>query len=563
MIKFIRIVNRIWNVIPENYQKKTPSFFTLSVILLVLDLFSIFLLIPLLISLLDQNSEISFLPFPLVKEHRIQFIIAIVIYFLLKNYIAISINKFQAKTAFRLGSEYSLLISKHYMLGNYLDFKKQKKSTAIKDVIFVANDFIGNVLLSLNIIFSEIVLLFTLSLIGFYYYFTTTIIVIVVLGLILYISKKYNQKTIEKINKTRAEHYNKNMSNLSNLLNGYLSIKSLDSLNRFLNIFAISNQKLNENYAILHAKRINISKQTEVIMILILCGIFLYVHFQYISISNLIVFLSVFVTLLFKAIPSINKLSTGITNLNSHLYALDILEEKVITFTEIKKAKETLFFRNSIELKDIYFYYEEKKPLFNKLNLIINKGDFIAIKGASGIGKTTLLNIIAKLIDPYNGYIYLDGVKIDRTNKYSYFNLITYLTQKPFIFEGTLLDNIVLNKKTFNSELLDEILYSLDLIELIENLPDKLETYIGTDATNLSGGQLQKLCIARALLQNPEILILDEATNNLDKETERKTLKFLNKHSKNNNITVVSVSHYLEEVTDIYNRVINLNTYEV
>ena len=99
----------------------------------------------------------------------------------------------------------------------------------------------------------------------------------------------------------------------------------------------------------------------------------------------------------------------------------------------------------------------------------------------------------------------------------------------------------------------------MDLFNTIDQLPEKLNTYIGNEGSTLSGGQLQRLCIARALLYKPEILILDEATNNLDKETERKVLNYLKNFAIETNTTIISVSHHLENEKDLFNTIIHLN----
>tara|TARA_Y100000385_G_C13087502_1_gene637098 strand:- start:929 stop:2608 length:1680 start_codon:yes stop_codon:yes gene_type:complete len=559
MFGFIKTIIRIQAILPDSYKNTSKYFFGLSLLLLVLDVFSIFLLIPLIISLLNQGENISFLFLDYFNDYKLILVVVVILFFLVKNYIAIKINKYQAKVAYNLSSEYSLSLSKYYMLGNYLTFKKQKKSSIIKEIIFVANDFVVNVLLSVNTILSELILLIIILLFGFYFYFYITLIVVVILGLIIFLSKLYNRKAIENINKTRSADYENNISNLVNLLNGFMSIKSPKLLNHFLDTFYESNKRLNYNYSLLHSKRVNSSKQTEIIMVIMLGLIFTFIHLFSLKGSGAVVFLSIFGTLFFKAIPSVNKLNIGITNLHSHFYSLNIIEKKIVTISKITSNKTPLTYNSSIELKNITFSYQEKVSLLSDINLTIKKGDFIAINGVSGVGKTTLLNIISKLIDPSSGKILIDGIEVTNTNKYNYFSLITYLTQRPFIYEGTIFDNLLLNKKQYNQKKLSSILSSLDLLDTINLFPEKLNTFIGIEGSALSGGQLQRLSIARALMNNPEILILDEATNNLDKATENMVLNYLKIFTKETNTTIISVSHNLEIKKELFDTIINLD----
>ncbi|NHN27438.1 ABC transporter ATP-binding protein [Flavobacterium jejuense] len=473
------------------------------------------------------------------------------------------LNRKQAKIAFNLSSEYSLLLSKNYILGNYSNFVKEKKSSLIKEILFVANDFVSNLLLSLNTIFSEVLVLTAFILIGLIYYTQATAVTVILIGSIVITIKYYNKKTLNKINKIKSNDYDKNISNLNNLLNGYLSIKSESQIKFFLEKFKNSNQQLNSNYAILHAKRINISRQTEILVILIICiGYFYLITFP-IKNTEIVSFLSLFAALFFKTIPSINKLNLGFTNFYSHLYSLNILEKKVASISKNNTTNKVLGFSESITLKDISFYYEPHTPILKELNLSLKKGSFTAIIGKSGKGKTTLLNIIAKLINANFGKIYLDNVEIDEKNKYDYFNMITYLTQKPFIYEGTIIENINLNNEISNTDLLDEIIIGLDLKDTIDNLPNGFNSFIGSEGNILSGGQLQRICIARALLNKTEILILDEATNSLDKHSEEIIIRFIYNFTKKHNITVVLISHFIKTTENLYSSIINLDNYEV
>ncbi|WP_219008140.1 ATP-binding cassette domain-containing protein [Aquimarina litoralis] len=525
---------------------------------LLLDGFSIFLLIPVVISILDQANSFDFLTITIEASNKYILICVVLLFFVLKNYLGIKINKYQAKKAYELGSEYSSLLSKYYLLENYISFKQEKKSAIVKDIIFVPNDFVSNVLLSINTIISEFFLLLLLCFIGVFFNYMTTLLIIMIMVVIFLVHKRYNKSDLEKINKTRVNDYNKNISNLNNLLNGYLSIKSSNMSAHFLDVFYNSNKTLNESYAVLHAKRINSSKQTEIILILVLCAIFVVTNVLITNKTNSTVFLSVFAALLFKAIPSVNKLNIAFTNFKAHLYTLDIIEKKTNIPQNQTASDATISFNNQILLKDISFYYDEEKKILNNVNLKFPKGKFIAISGESGIGKTTLLNIISKLIKPTSGTIYIDDIKITDENKYEYFNLFTYLTQKPFIYEGTILENIVLNNTTYNKEELHKLISDLRLDKIIDQFPDGLDTYIGSDAGNLSAGQLQLICIARAIMNNPKILILDEATNNLDKEAEIRTLNFLKTYITKNNTTIITVSHHIKETKDVYDTIVEL-----
>lgn len=560
MSSFLKTLKRIKAILPPTYRRTAVLFFLLSLTLLIFDVFSVFLLIPLIITLIDSNEAIPYIPLTILKDNPYLLLACVLLFFIIKNYISIRVNNYQAKTAYALSSNYSVALAKHYLLGNYLAFKKQKQSTIIKEIIFVTNDFVINMTLSINAFLAEFTLLIFLIAIGFYFYFSVSLFISIIIFSIFLFLKYFNRKEVETINRNRSKYHDNNISNLTNLLNGYMSIKSSTLIQHFINKFSKSNQKLNQNYAVLHAKRMNTSRQTEIIIVVLICAVFAYINLFFAERFNAVVFLSIFGTLLFKAIPSLNRLNIALTDINSYKYSLDILEEKLLQISKIEAYDKPLTFNDAIVLKDISFGYDKNNLIVRDVNLTIKKGDFIAIDGKSGAGKTTLLNIVSKLINADSGEIYLDSLIITDINKYAYFNLITYLSQNPFIYEGTVLNNLVLDADRIVEQEVKIVLKELHILETVMSLPNGLDSYIGIQGSHLSGGQLQRLCIARALLSKPQILVLDEATNNLDKQTELTVLKYIKTYTKQNNITVISVSHHLEINNPFYDFILNLNT---
>lgn len=201
-------------------------------------------------------------------------------------------------------------------------------------------------------------------------------------------------------------------------------------------------------------------------------------------------------------------------------------------------------FKGEIELKDLYFTYRgSNKSAINNLSLTIPSGKKVALVGPSGSGKSTLINLILGFYKAEKGLIKIDGLNLGEINLRELRRATGLLSQDPFIFEGTILDNISFGNPTAS---LKEVNYALEqaiLSDFIKSLPKGINTHIGEKGVRLSGGQKQRLAIARVLITDPKILILDEPTSNLDKETEKELQISLSNVMRGR--TVITIAHRL------------------
>jgi len=228
--------------------------------------------------------------------------------------------------------------------------------------------------------------------------------------------------------------------------------------------------------------------------------------------------------------------------------ALDLLEKKY-DIEKRENGEKEIIFNNNIEIKNIeYSYPNTEIKIINKLNLFIRKGEVFGIIGRSGGGKSTLLDILMGLIFAKEGCVCVDGKEINTSNLTNWYEKISHVPQKIFLIDGTIEENIIFDEvvlgESVDYELLKKVCEISALSELIETLPNGLNTNIGEGGAKLSGGQRQRIGIARALYRNSEILILDEATSALDTMTEKLILNAIKNHKKN--ITVVIVTHRTE-----------------
>ena len=224
---------------------------------------------------------------------------------------------------------------------------------------------------------------------------------------------------------------------------------------------------------------------------------------------------------------------------------IDLLElkddESLIKGTKIKEVE------GQIELKNISFAYN-KKEILNDLSLTIPKNTSVAFVGESGSGKSTIIKLIMGLIKPQFGEVLVDQKELSKINLNSYYDHVTYVSQEAPIFDGTLRENLVFDKKIEDEKII-EVLKLVQLEKLYKRLEKGLETELGEKGVSLSGGERQRVALARLFFDDSKIIILDEATSAMDNITEKEVMKNVVEQLKDK--TLIVIAHRLETIKDV------------
>ena len=259
-------------------------------------------------------------------------------------------------------------------------------------------------------------------------------------------------------------------------------------------------------------------------------------------------FLSFTLLLGFMIAPIVQMGNIG-SQLTEALAGLDRTEELMNMTSEEEDISRTIQLnelKGDLVFNDVSFSYEEGKEVIHNINFNAPSGSVTALVGSSGSGKSTIAGLSATFLNPKSGLITIDGHDITKVNLSSYRQYLGVVLQDEFLFEGTIRENIMFPRPEATEEQVQNAVKAAYVNEFTDRFDDGLETLIGERGVKLSGGQRQRIAIARAILANPKIIILDEATSNLDTESEGLIQKSLSELTKNR--TTIVIAHRLSTI---------------
>lgn len=277
--------------------------------------------------------------------------------------------------------------------------------------------------------------------------------------------------------------------------------------------------------------------------------------------GNVKALVEIFAVGAFRLLPALRESLSAWTQIQNSVFCLRIIkagmEDLFSTFEE--KPTAGLSFEKEIAISNLSYTYPEGKRVLKEFDCTIRKGEYIGVRGSSGIGKSTLFNLLLGFLKPDGGEIRIDGVLLSAENRKLWHRRIGYVPQGVFILDGTLAENVALGCCDISKEKVKRILRQVRLDEWVDELPLGIDTLLGESGARLSGGQKQRVGIARALYKEADILLLDEATSALDTATECEINEMIcGLRNDYRGLTVLSIAHR-ESSLALCNRIITLN----
>ena len=448
------------------------------------------------------------------------------------------------KFFFELNYYFSKIVHSIYLKREFSFHTENDSSSLIRDIndIRFGVDFYKGLI----IFFAEILVVLGITFIITIYNPFTSIVTFFVVGLIGMIFYKVIQSKAKIWGKERQKYEERRYFDLQLSFNEIKNIKLLNKENYFNNMFVNSNYKNVEaqfkNNFVLSLPKNWLELFTLVVVIVL---IFTLISLGY-NLAAILTQIGVYCVAAYRLVPSITRIMNSIQMIKFSAPAISKINEVIKSQknTEELQNNENINLEKKLEIRKINFSFNSgQKTIFENLNLNVDAYSFNGIIGKSGVGKSTLIDILTGLLLPNNGQILVDGIDIQKNLK-SWRNKIGYVPQNVFLSNLSIKENIAFGHEQKNIEL-KNVLRAIKLAQLenfVEGLNDGIDTKIGEFGSKISGGQKQRIGIARALYNIPQVLILDEATNSLDEKTENGILKDIVK-LKENKITLFFISH--------------------
>lgn len=544
-------------IITEKEFSKLYLLLILMIIAASLEMLSIGLILPMASFFLEPDKNIFIIElfnsvgFDLSKKNFLIFLmLSIMTVFILKNIYIIFYTWLQIKYMSNLKAKLAHRLFNWYLHNSYSTHIKNSKAFFIRnctnEIDVTLNQFLMPLLI-MTLNFTTITFILILLL---YYSFIPTLIIISVFTLVGLIFNFFVKEKLRHIGLQRQENQYFQLRYLQEALQGIKEVKLFNLEKFFLNMFNYYNYR----FAVLGIKKTiigSLPKQIyEILFIFCIFSVLMIWIYLEKNINSLIPIIAIYGFSAFRILPSINSIALNYQKIKFAGPALELLSKEISQIPIVKKNStldKKLTFNNFIDIQALTFKYNSssQQNLLNNVNLRINKFSKIGITGANGSGKSTFINLLCGLLEPNEGSIKLDGVNI-KNFLHQWHNLIGYVSQSPFLIDDTIINNITLGVeiKDIDNKKINKVLELSQLNDSIKNLYDGINTIVGEDGKKLSGGQKQKISIARALYKQSEILILDEPTSAMDAESEMNFIK--NFIRKNFDKTIIIITHEQE-----------------
>ncbi len=484
-------------------------------------------------------------------ELILTFIFFIIFYYLIKTIFLIFLSHKISSFAYEVKRELTQEFLNGYLLQDYQIHLKRNSSTIIRNMTTEVSLFI-DVLKQFLILGTEGLVLIGITFFLFFIQPISMLIIFIVLGLSSYAFYQFNKARLLSWGEIRQTHEAKRLQSLQQGIFGIKEVKVYGKELNFSNIFSnhnfLTTSADRKQYFLSQLPRI----WMESLTILTILGVIIFLIIQNNSPSEIIPILGILAAAAFRVLPSLTRIMHSFQTIRYARPVVDLIIEEFknfekhnldLKFNNKKEKVNKISFTENIRFENCSFRYSKNSDsVLSEINILISKGETIGIIGESGSGKSTFVDLFMGLLMFSEGSMFVDGEDVSN-NIQGWQKNIGYVPQSIYINDDTLAKNIAfgINDKNISKDKLNKAIKDAQLDDLVRSLEYGVDTYIGERGVRLSGGQIQRVGIARALYENPDVIVLDEASSALDSQTEKEIIKSINSLSETK--TIVMIAH--------------------
>ncbi len=550
------------NLISNKQKNFIIIFIILNLLLAIAETIGIGSLPIIILSLLDQFSNVESYFFSKIignffnlddPKFIFYFSIIIFLFFLIKNIYYLIIKWFEGLLKREIVSDISSKLFKNYLLLPFSQHQYKNPSIIVRNMTNNCENYSTYITSIIDIVRESLIILFLFSLLFLQNKALSSFVLISLIS-VLSLFYFFIRNALYKMGQISENFRGEQLKLINQSLEAIRYVKILKKENFLLNKFSFNLNKILNQAVVMNVIKSAPKTILEVIAIAImLLSVYFFLNFQ--SVENIVPYITLLGLILVRFIPSFNIISSAFSSLKFLTPSKEILISEFKNNLKTKKNLKSKFsqnlntkfdFKDSIEFRNVnYRYLSSKKNNIKNISIKIKKNSFVAFIGESGAGKSTIVDLILGLLKPTNGKILIDGKNL-QSNLSSWYPNIGFIPQDIYLDDDTIKNNITFYDENINYKNLKNASRQALLDKVINNLPNKLETYIGNRGIRLSGGQIQRIGIARCMYRNPDIIIMDEATSSLDNKAEKKILEAIKNIKKGR--TLIAIAHRLTTV---------------
>jgi ATP-binding cassette, subfamily B, bacterial PglK len=548
------------NLLLNNKEKKKIIFFIpLTLLLVFLETLSIGLIIPIISYLLENKNFINYdFLNPFIESIPrtnliIYLLISLIVVYLVKNLYIIFYNWSRMLLANSIQLRISSQLLEVYFKASYLEIFDRNSSELLRN-IQTETAKLRNIINHTIILFSEILVILGIVILLSFINFKIIMIVLSAAVIIFFIYYLIIQNIVKELGYENQKITKKFIQSILEKIYSLKIIRIFLKENFFLNEFEKDMKKFQTNNLKLSIINLLPRIWIELFGVTFLCVLFIILINKSSDFNTILTLLSLIGVALIRLIPSINRVATSIQSLKYTTATFEKISYDLSIKTNIlnNNYDHKIEFKDNIKIRNINFSFKKyKRNIFKNLNFEIKKNNLICIRGESGSGKSTFANIFAGLYQPDQGEFTVDG-RIVKTSNLGWISKVGYVTQDTYLIDDTVKRNIAfgVEDNQIDEKKINEIIELVQLKELIETLPSKINTIVGERGSTLSIGQIQRLGIARALYRDTDILLLDEITSSLDQINTNKIYELIKRMKTLKTIIVIAHELSNDEIFD-------------